>query len=79
MPDIKALAASLRDITPLWPQPTRRTRPGSAPKWRVDITYQQDSRVIVESRPRLAESGVGEASRRWTTRMLSLWTTFAIG
>jgi hypothetical protein len=28
----------------------------------IDIAYHQDRRVVVESRPRVAESSVGEAS-----------------
>lgn len=29
----------------------------------IDIIYHQDGRVVVESRPRLAESSVGERTR----------------
>ena len=31
--DIKALVASLQDITPPWPRPTRQTKPRSTPRW----------------------------------------------
>ena len=32
----------------------------------IDITYHQDSRVVVESTPRVVESGVGERTRTST-------------
>jgi hypothetical protein len=56
--DIKALVASLRDIT--------ATLAAADPEDKakvyaeIDITYHQNGRVVVESRPRAVESSVGE-------------------
>ena len=44
----------------------------------IDITYHQDGRVIVESRPRVVESGVGEGWRLPTTQTAPLVTSFSI-
>jgi hypothetical protein len=33
----------------------------------IDITYHQDGRVVVESRPRVVESSVGERTRTSTS------------
>jgi len=44
----------------------------------IDITYHQDGRVIVESRPRVVDSGVGEAFRLATTQEPPLATSFSI-
>ena len=44
----------------------------------IDITYHHDGRVIVEFRPRVVESGVGEASRWRTTQPAPLGTSFSV-
>ncbi len=44
----------------------------------IDITYHQDGRVVVESRPRVVESVVGEPFRWRTTRTPALVTSFWI-
>lgn len=68
--DIKALIAGLQDIT------ATLAAAGPADKAKVyaeiDITYHQDGRVLIESRPRVGNHGVGEAFGLRTTRAPAL-------
>jgi hypothetical protein len=61
--DIKALVASLRDITATLAAADPTDKAAVYAEMGIDITYHQDGRVVVESRPRVVESGVGEAFR----------------
>jgi hypothetical protein len=56
---VKALVASLQNITAT----LAAADPADKAKLYgegIDITYHQEGRVVVESRPRVVESGVGE-------------------
>ena len=59
--DIKALIASLQDITATLAAADPADKAKAYAEMGIDITYHQDGRVIVESRPHVVEPGVGEA------------------
>jgi hypothetical protein len=58
--DIKALVASLQDITASLAAADPADKARVYAEMGIDITYHQDGRVVVESRPRVVESSVGE-------------------
>jgi site-specific DNA recombinase len=60
--DVKALVASLQDITAALAAANPADKAKVYAEMGIDITYHQDGRVVVESRPRVVESSVGEAS-----------------
>jgi Rad3-related DNA helicase len=60
--DIKALVASLQDITGTLAAADPADKARVYAEMGIEITYHQDGRVVVESRPRVVESGVGEPS-----------------
>ena len=64
--DIKALVASLQDITAALAAADPADKAKVYAEMGIDITYHQDGRVVVESRPRVVESGVGERTRTST-------------
>ncbi len=64
--DIKALVASLRDITATLAAADPADKAAVYAEMGIDITYHRDGRVVVESRPRVVESGVGERTRTST-------------
>jgi hypothetical protein len=76
--DIKALVASLQDITATLAAADPADKAKVYAEMGIDITYHQDGRVVVESRPRVVQSGVGEASRSRTTRAAALVTVFEV-
>ena len=76
--DIKALVASLRDITATLAAADPTDKAAVYAEMGIDVTYHQDGRVVVESRPRVVESSVGEAFRVPTTRRAVLATSFSI-
>ena len=59
--DIKALIASLQDITATLAAADPADKAEAYAEMGIDTTYHQDGRVIVESRPHVVEPGVGEA------------------
>jgi len=63
--DIKALVASLQDITATLAAADPTDKATVYAEMGLDITYHQDGRVV-ESRPRVVESGVGERTRTST-------------
>jgi type II secretory pathway pseudopilin PulG len=69
--DIKALVASLRDITATLAAADPTDKAAVYAEMGIDITYHQDGRVVVESRPRVVESGVGERTRTSTRQSLT--------
>jgi site-specific DNA recombinase len=58
--DVKALVASLQDITATLAAADPADKAKVYAEMGIDITYHQDGRVVVESRPRVVESSVGE-------------------
>ncbi|HJQ90470.1 MAG TPA: recombinase family protein [Acidimicrobiia bacterium] len=58
--DIKALVASLQDITATLAAADPADKAKVYAEMGIDITYHQDGRVVFESRPRVVESSVGE-------------------
>ena len=69
--DIKALVASLQDITAALAAADPADKAKVYAAMGIDITYHQDGRVVVESRPRVVESGVGERTRTSTSTKLT--------
>ena len=69
--DIKALVASLQDITATLAAADPADKAKVYAEMGIDITYHQDGRVVVESRPRVVESGVGERTRTSTSTKLT--------
>jgi len=76
--DIKALVASLKDITATLAAADPAAKAKVYAEMGIELTYHHDGRVVVESRPRGAESGVGEAFRLPATRTAALATSFRI-
>ncbi|MFQ5524345.1 MAG: recombinase zinc beta ribbon domain-containing protein, partial [Acidimicrobiia bacterium] len=76
--DIKALVASLQDITATLTAADPADKAKVYTEMAIDITYHPDGRVVVESRLRVVESGVGEANRSPTTRAAALVTVFEV-
>jgi hypothetical protein len=76
--DVKALVASLRDITATLAAADPTDKAAVYAEMGIDVTYHQDGRIVVESRPRVVESGVGEAFRVRTTHKAALTTLFSI-
>jgi site-specific DNA recombinase len=74
--DIKALVASLQDITATLAAADPADKAKVYAEMGIDISYHQDGRVVVESRPRVVESSVGGAFRLRTTRRAALLTMF---
>jgi len=64
--DVKALVASLQDITATLASADPADKAKVYAEMGIDITYHQDGRVVVESRPRVVESSVGERTRTST-------------
>lgn len=64
--DIKALVASLYDIAATLAAADPADKAEVYAEMGIDITYHQDGRVVVESRPRVVESSVGERTRTST-------------
>lgn len=76
--DVKALVASLRDIAATLTAADPADKAKVYAELGIDITYHQEGRVVIESRPRVVESSVGEAFRVSTTRKPTLVTSFRI-
>ncbi|NOY54364.1 MAG: recombinase family protein [Actinobacteria bacterium] len=57
--DIKALVASLRDITATLADADPTDKAAVYEEMGIDVTYHQDGQVLVESRPRVVSDGVG--------------------
>ena len=57
--DVKALVASLRDITATLAAADPTDKAAVYEEMGIDVTYHQDGRVLVESRPRVVSDGVG--------------------
>ncbi len=70
--------ASLQDITAALAAADPADKAKIYAEMGIDITYHQDGRVVVESRPRVVESGVGEPFRWRTTRVAALVTVFEV-
>ena len=66
--DIKALVASLRDITTTLAAADPTDKAAVYEEMGIDVTYHRDGRVLVESRPRVVNDGVGGASTTPSTR-----------
>ncbi len=64
--DVKAVVASLQDITATLAAADPADKAKVYAEMGIDITYHQDGRVVVESRPRVVESSVGERTRTST-------------
>jgi len=69
--------ASLQDITATLAAADTADKAKVYAEMGIDITYHQDGRVVVESRPHIVEPGVGEALRSRTTRTPALVTSFS--
>ena len=54
--DIRALFASMQDITVTLAAADPADKPKVYAEMGIDITYHQDGRVVVESRPRVVEA-----------------------
>jgi hypothetical protein len=54
--DIKALVASLRDITATLAQADPADKAAAYTEMGIEVTYHQDGRVLIESRPRVLTS-----------------------
>ena len=65
--DVKALVASLQDITATLAAADPADKARVYAEIGIDITYHQDGRVVVESRPRVVGSSVGERTRTSTS------------
>jgi site-specific DNA recombinase len=61
--DVKALLASLQDITATLAGADPADKAKVYAEMGIDITYHQDGRVVVGSRPRVVESSVGEPTQ----------------
>ncbi len=64
--DIKALVASLKDITAALAAADPADKAKVYAEMGIELTYHRDGRVVVESRPRVVESSVGERTRTST-------------
>ncbi len=64
--DIKALVASLKDITATLAAADPKTKAEVYAEMGIDLTYHPDGRVVVESQPRLLGLSVGERTRTST-------------
>jgi hypothetical protein len=75
MDDIKALVASLRDITATLGRADPADKAAVYAEMGITVTDNQDGRVLVESRPRVVDDGVGGAIPMGATRRapLSRW------
>jgi hypothetical protein len=62
--DIKPLVASLRDITATLAAADPADKAAVYEEMGIDLTYHQNGRVLAESRPRVANDGVGGTSPR---------------
>jgi transposase len=69
--DVKALVASLQDITATLAAADPIDKAKVYAEMGIDLTYHRDGRVVVESRPRVVESGVGERTRTSTSTKLT--------
>ena len=69
--DVKALIASLHDITATLAAADPADKAKVYAEMGIGITYHQDGRVVVESRPRVVESSVGERTRTSTSTKLT--------
>ena len=58
-----SLVASLRDITATLAAADPVDKAKVYAEMGIDITYHQEGRVVIESRPRVVESSVGERTR----------------
>ena len=76
--DIKALVASLKDITAALAAADPTDKAKVYAEMGIELTSHHDGRVVVESRPRVAESSVGEPSGWRTTPTAPLVTSFSI-
>jgi hypothetical protein len=65
--DIKALVASLRDITATLTEADPADKAAVYAEMGITVTYQQDGRVL-ESRPGAVDDGVGGANVTPSTR-----------
>ena len=59
--DVKALVASLQDITATLAAADPAGEAKVYAEMAIDLTYHQGDRVVIESRPRVVESSVGNA------------------
>ena len=66
--DVKALVASLRDITATLAAADPTDKAAVYEEMGIKVTYHQDGQVLVEARPRVENDGVGGASRTLTPR-----------
>ena len=57
--DIKTLVASLRDITAALASADHVDKSAVYAEMGITVTYNHDGRVLVESRPRVVDDGVG--------------------
>ncbi|MFQ5968700.1 MAG: hypothetical protein ACE5MI_14040 [Acidimicrobiia bacterium] len=57
--DIRALVISLRDITATLAQADPVDKAAVYAEMGIEVTYHQDGRVLIESRPRVVNEGVG--------------------
>lgn len=57
--DIKALVESLRDITATLAEADPADKAAVYAEMGIEVTYQADGRVLVESRPGVVDDGVG--------------------
>jgi site-specific DNA recombinase len=57
--NIKAMLTSLRDITATLAQADPTDRAAVYAEMAIQITYHKDGRVLLESRPRVVNDGVG--------------------
>ncbi len=69
--DVKALVASPQDITATLAAADPGDKAKVYAEMGIDITYHHDGRVVVESQPRVVESGVGERTRTSTSYSLT--------
>ena len=66
--DIKALVAGLRDITATLAAADPADKAAVYTEMGIEVTYHHDGRVLVESRPRVVNDGVGGRIRTLTPR-----------
>ena len=71
----KSFVASLRDITATLGRADPADKAAVYAEMGITVTYNQDGRVLVESRPRVVDDGVGGAIPMGATRRapLSRW------
>lgn len=66
--DVRALIASLRDITATLAHADPADKAAVYAEMGITVTYNQDGRVLVESRPRVVDDGVGGGTCGLTQR-----------